>query len=556
MDRVLCSKCEADDVICYTTEETAVCPNCCEDHEYEYERYDRGHFCQHCGAEAPPDWYSSDDDVGFWSPPSGEPLGIPANEMDGNASVANTSRENRRKWDNWVSFCNSWGHSSPLPRFAMPKTNQIPFLSPSRRTPGATYHWKPSAASCAASGWTNLKLGTDWNVAVAGAIAQNDRVAQWLRTLRAASTVRKRTGAEDPPLARPRRCLQGQRRLGRLKPKTRREYESQLRPLDHWALDGDLRLTDLDRPLVVELRDLLVRDPRKHRTAAMLRVLRILCNFGSNKGWLPLGLASSINIPEPPKRRHRLIIIAICPSCSTPPTRSSCRTSGSAACSASSPCSARAICWRRPRSASAHRRRRYFGRGAARARRRRRPRARPVPRAGENQGAGRHPAAAARPRRGRGGDRRSRTAGQHADPPDRQVGPPLPRKDLPARFRARAGQGGKPRQMALEAHRSAVRASTTATHGLSARKRLQALVAALTGCQFRDLRRSGMCWLRELGVPVAMIASISGHSIEETQKILDTYMPRDTRSAAEGMAIALTRQAARDAADELEREAL
>jgi integrase len=75
------------------------------------------------------------------------------------------------------------------------------------------------------------------------------------------------------------------------------------------------------------------------------------------------------------------------------------------------------------------------------------------------------------------------------------------------------------------------------------------------GLQFRDLRRSGMCWLRELRVPVAMIASISGHSIDETQKILDTYMPRDTRSAAEGMAIAVTRQAARDLADAAELEA-
>jgi hypothetical protein len=65
-----------------------------------------------------------------------------------------------------------------------------------------------------------------------------------------------------------------------------------------------------------------------------------------------------------------------------------------------------------------------------------------------------------------------------------------------------------------------------------------------------------MCWLRELRVPIPMIASISGHSIKETTDILDTYMPRDTRSAAEGMAIAVTRQAARDAADAAELEAL
>ena len=51
-----------------------------------------------------------------------------------------------------------------------------------------------------------------------------------------------------------------------------------------------------------------------------------------------------------------------------------------------------------------------------------------------------------------------------------------------------------------------------------------------------------------------LIASISGHSIEETQKILDTYMPRDTRAAAEGMAIAVARQTARDAEAAIEQE--
>lgn len=107
--RVLCSKCGADEVICYLTAETAICPRCCEDHEYEYERSERGSFCRHCGEEQ--EYEPSDDDVGFGSyyEPR-EPVGIPASEMDGNASVANKSPENRRKWDNWVAFCNSWGH--------------------------------------------------------------------------------------------------------------------------------------------------------------------------------------------------------------------------------------------------------------------------------------------------------------------------------------------------------------------------------------------------------------------------------------------------------------
>ncbi len=69
------------------------------------------------------------------------------------------------------------------------------------------------------------------------------------------------------------------------------------------------------------------------------------------------------------------------------------------------------------------------------------------------------------------------------------------------------------------------------------------LVEQLEGLQFRDLRRSGMCWMRDLGVPVPMIAARSGHSIQETQKILDVYMPADSRGSAAAIAMATTRAA-------------
>jgi hypothetical protein len=38
----------------------AVCPNCCEDHDYRYERELRGHYCIHCGQEAPHDYFLED----------------------------------------------------------------------------------------------------------------------------------------------------------------------------------------------------------------------------------------------------------------------------------------------------------------------------------------------------------------------------------------------------------------------------------------------------------------------------------------------------------------
>lgn len=63
--------------------------------------------------------------------------------------------------------------------------------------------------------------------------------------------------------------------------------------------------------------------------------------------------------------------------------------------------------------------------------------------------------------------------------------------------------------------------------------------------QYRDMRRSGMCWMRDMGVQVPQIASISGHKIEYTMKILDTYMPGDPRASAAGLAGALRTRAAR-----------
>lgn len=35
----------------------AICEDCCEDHDYRYERELRGHFCFHCGKPAPEDWF-------------------------------------------------------------------------------------------------------------------------------------------------------------------------------------------------------------------------------------------------------------------------------------------------------------------------------------------------------------------------------------------------------------------------------------------------------------------------------------------------------------------
>jgi hypothetical protein len=182
----------------------------------------------------------------------------------------------------------------------MPSTNQIKGLQPSRRTAGATYHWKPSPRE-RRHGFANLMLGTDYDGACLAAIARNSEVEAWFAEAVGATAPRA-----APRILRWRDLVatyKADPAFLELKPKSRAEYESRIRALTLWALDGELRLSDVDRPMIVNLRNTLVKDPRKHRTAALLRVLRILANYGASQGWLPRGLTDDLNIPEVASRK-------------------------------------------------------------------------------------------------------------------------------------------------------------------------------------------------------------------------------------------------------------
>lgn len=70
----------------------------------------------------------------------------------------------------------------------------------------------------------------------------------------------------------------------------------------------------------------------------------------------------------------------------------------------------------------------------------------------------------------------------------------------------------------------------------------EALAAELEGIQFRDLRRTCVVYLGELGLDAHLIAAITGHDIDETQRILKTYMPRTTGRAARAIALSAVRE--------------
>lgn len=68
------------------------------------------------------------------------------------------------------------------------------------------------------------------------------------------------------------------------------------------------------------------------------------------------------------------------------------------------------------------------------------------------------------------------------------------------------------------------------------------LAGELATLQFRDLRRTCVVYLGELGLDAHLIAAITGHDIDETQRILKTYMPRTTGRAARAIALASVRE--------------
>lgn len=83
------------------------------------------------------------------------------------------------------------------------------------------------------------------------------------------------------------------------------------------------------------------------------------------------------------------------------------------------------------------------------------------------------------------------------------------------------------------------------THAAAeARKRAdEALAAEIEAIEFRDLRRTCVVYLGELGLDAHLIAAITGHDIDETQRILNTYMPPTTGRAARAIALSAARAA-------------
>lgn len=432
----------------------------------------------------------------------------------------------------------------------MPKKNQIPFFASQAISGGITrYYWKPSP-KLRRLGWKTLVLGDDFAKAVQAAIEQNLKLEGTGDTGSAKSSP---AGVRAPVLWRDaERRYRAHSAFTDKSKATQRTYGIYLGILSKWAKDGNLPMREFNGPpgrdLVWDFRNALVENPNsgRARTKLMLAILAAFLGWCEEQRIINANPAKGLKVPVPHARRRRLLRDEL------QPLLESARALGRADVELGIPMGfytmqrskdlleATAFKIGELTDVSAFARRvladergRVMGLSLGQSK------------TGVFVDVPLHPKArnniTAAIKDLRASDRTCTNLILHPTE-DRACPDYTFRQGFRAvvnhavdRLRGMAGEA-----MEQQDH-DAARAHET-------------LAKRLDGIQFRDLRRSGMCWMRDLGVSVAGIASISGHSIEETQKILDTYMPRDQRGAAEAMAMAVAREAELDAAEAAERE--
>lgn len=106
-----------------------------------------------------------------------------------------------------------------------------------------------------------------------------------------------------------------------------------------------------------------------------------------------------------------------------------------------------------------------------------------------------------------------------------------------ARGQAYEGDGGQTRFIRDFAEIRTAAAASAAQQGDTI------LADEIRTLQFRDLRRTCVVYLGELGLEDHLIAAITGHDIDETRRILKVYMPRTTGRAARAIALVARREA-------------
>lgn len=393
-----------------------------------------------------------------------------------------------------------------------------------------TYYWKASPTQRKA-GYKGMDLGTVRVAAMLAAEARNDEIAlakaaPALPVAPKAAPATKVYSFGD--LAHVyRRDLDHRATLPKanknsVSQSTRKEYRSRLKWLVEWADDGELALSKLTPELCVALRDTLVENESEWNAAAKLRVLRLVLGWackpqkidGRSVTLLKANPASALDVPEPEPRTkcvafEALHWLAEKGGQAVGPSMGLALLLGFYTVQREADLLASTVFnWREVHDVAAIDRAALAGPD------------------GRIMGL--------------------RLRQQKTDTPIAVFVPPDVAARVTAELAARGADYSGP--LLLEQDRGDLRhwpdwqfqrdylVAREAAIEAARKEGDNWIVDQLTGLKFADLRRSGMCWLRDGGATVAQIASISGHSIEYTTKILKTYLPADTRASAAGMA--------------------
>lgn len=381
------------------------------------------------------------------------------------------------------------------------------------------YHWKATPKERRA-GWTGLDCGTDRTQAILMAEARNSEVAERERGL---------NGGQGDRTHRPRTirdlvdAYQADSAWRGLKPATRGTYEVAIRKILFWTDGGTIPVIHIDRQMVLALRKQLFAKGPNAPGGNLLRVLRILMAFAVDQGLLSINPAEKIRIPQLPSRRHIIRGDAVALLHDT-------------AARLGHDSVALAVLmgfWTMQRQADLLDYTRADWKVVS-----------------DSD----LPQAAAKGLMDPQGQIWALRNKQNKT--NEWVDAPLPpdlRILVAAKIAANAArdvpvmniladdqQSRRYPQRLFQKHWNRVRMFAW---GRAMQDRDWRLAKHIRSSQFRDLRRTGMCYFAELGVPVPWIAAISGHSIDYTQKILDTYMPANTRFAVMGVAEAISRAA-------------
>lgn len=413
-----------------------------------------------------------------------------------------------------------------------PRKHPRYFKAVTRAGGRTAYKWEPGP-TLRAAGWEAIDLGSDIAEAVKKAEARNADLDAW----RAGASINVPQKVENSDYRYAtwndlERRFNGPEGLEGTSYKTNRpysaktkmEYRSRMKFLRGWANDGATKLRHITAESVIDLRNTLVQGATPHTAAGILRVLSTIMGWAEHHGMIERGKdpAKRLNIPAPQSRRKRVqpdVVEAIAATARAKGWASVALAVRMGFYMVQRPGDLRALTefnWRRATDIAAHDR-----------------------------------AVLAGPDGEVWSFRlKQQKTGAWVDlavPHDLRLA-------VDALLAANRVEGRNTPAPILTDHTTGqlwhqrnfqkyIRLAIDATLAAACAAIDDYLVEQLTGLQFRDLRRSGMCWLRDLGVPVPLIAARSGHSIQETQTILDTYMPADSRGSAAAIAMATTRAA-------------